>query len=67
VKRTSGRERFGFYEPKRPAAGAEAGRKERRRIMVVYPECNGEKLGFAISVDARPVREFVISAKAQAR
>src|ERR1700685_3223129 len=39
----------------RPAAGAGAGRKERRRIMVkvVCPECRGAKSSYAVSCSAR--------------
>src|SRR5277367_1387207 len=39
----------------RPAAGAEAGRKERRRIMVkvVCPECGGAKSSYAVACGDR--------------
>src|SRR5271154_1001764 len=39
----------------RPAAGAGAGRKERRRIMVkvVCPECGGAKSSYAVSCGDR--------------
>jgi transcriptional regulator with XRE-family HTH domain len=49
-----GKKGSGFYESMRPAARAEAGRKERRKIMVkvVCPGCDGAKAGFAIVCSA---------------
>jgi hypothetical protein len=45
-------------ELKRPAAGADAGRKEGRKIMVkvVCPRCDGAKAGFAIVCSASRCR-----------
>jgi hypothetical protein len=64
VKRTSGKERFGFSRTRAPCRRSGSGRKSNRRyvmVKIVCPSCGGAKTGYRISCGDRGCRTSEIT------